>query len=176
MAFSLTIEKLAPDGSADLFERSNLAVDGVAVQLDFGSWQGGDAPLSIVVDEAGDGFANDLPQELENESNTPPTHLPEAPEPGSEFPLFLPFIQQTADRGAAAPSTQFAESAPDLTPVFPTLLLPIQSKLGHIQQSLAQLVAGSVLCAKGTTCPDAVRYPAALLLLCAAGWWRRRSR
>jgi len=180
VTFSLAIEMLAPDGSADLFKRSNWSVDGAAAQLDFGSWQGGDAPLSIVVDEAGDGFANDLPQELENESNNPPTSLPEAPEPGLEFPLFLPFIQQTAAQGAttaagaAAPSAQPVGPAPELTPAFPTFLPLIQQELGRIQQSLAPLVASSVLCVNGTLCPDALRYPATLLLLFAAGWlWRR---
>ena len=63
---ALLIERLAPDGSTATFENSNVAIDGVAAQLNFGAWTGGRTPLSIVVDKNGDGFANDTPQILEN--------------------------------------------------------------------------------------------------------------
>ena len=63
---ALLIERLAPDGSTATFENSNVFVDGVAAQLNFGAWTGGRTPLSIVVDKSGDGFANDTPQTLEN--------------------------------------------------------------------------------------------------------------
>jgi hypothetical protein len=63
---SVQIERLAPEGNTTTFEHSNIVVDGVAAQLDVGSWTGGDTPLTIIVDKDGDGFANDTPQQLEN--------------------------------------------------------------------------------------------------------------
>ena len=98
LVFALEIVKMAPDGAAAVFEQSRVVLDGVAAQLDFGSWEGGDTRLSLVVDQDGDGFANDAPQELENEYRPVRLFLPiisrDSVDPLDAPPIFLPMIMQ----------------------------------------------------------------------------------
>jgi hypothetical protein len=69
--YTIAVTRTQPDGQAQVFERSGIELDGDAAYLDLGNWDGGES-VDLVVDDEGDGFANDTPTPVTNQYEPPP--------------------------------------------------------------------------------------------------------
>lgn len=66
--YAVGITRQPPTGAKQLYQHKNFALAGVAAYADFGHWDGVGA-MNFVVDDEGDGFADDQPIALINQAN-----------------------------------------------------------------------------------------------------------